>query len=310
MENSFQDLLTGGLLKQICEADDLNERVGALAKHSVFYLCWNRGDRQEITIEGEKIVFPSNSILPLSHTRRLRFSAPRQVILWIFNDEFLISNYANGIRNTVTQLFLKNQLFGFIPSTAEDDEFLKNIYYQIRSELSSEHKTKALMLQSIFSQLLIYLERKYKFQEHDSGPIMNSGFKLFRAYVALVYEHYREEHSVSFYAAMLNKSPKTITNVFKQFGDNSPKQIIQNKILTEARRLLLLTDKSAKEISIELGFDDIANFTNFFTRKTGLGPVAYRKLMAERTPSGELHSPFTITAHVRNYEIEQGTGTK
>jgi AraC-like DNA-binding protein len=52
---------------------------------------------------------------------------------------------------------------------------------------------------------------------------------------------------------MLNKSPKTLSNLFKKYNEKSPLQIIQDRTILEARRLLRYSDKSIKEIAYEIG---------------------------------------------------------
>ncbi|NPA08854.1 MAG: helix-turn-helix domain-containing protein, partial [Chlorobi bacterium] len=49
------------------------------------------------------------------------------------------------------------------------------------------------------------------------------------------------------------------------------------RIFLEAKRLLLFTDKSVKEITYELGFEDVSYFSNFFKRLSGNTPVSFKK---------------------------------
>jgi AraC-like DNA-binding protein len=57
----------------------------------------------------------------------------------------------------------------------------------------------------------------------------------------------------------------------------APLLIIQNRVILEAKRLLYYTDKSAKEIAFELGFEDAAYFSNFFKKHTSLSPSLFKK---------------------------------
>lgn len=75
---------------------------------------------------------------------------------------------------------------------------------------------------------------------------------------------------------MLNKSPKTLANILSAYQQPSAIRIIHNRIQAEARRLLLYTAKSSKEIALMLGFEDQAAFSRFFKNAAGLSATEYR----------------------------------
>jgi AraC-like DNA-binding protein len=76
---------------------------------------------------------------------------------------------------------------------------------------------------------------------------------------------------------MLNKSPKTLSNLFKKYNEKSPLQIIQDRTILEARRLLRYSDKSIKEIAYEIGYEDIQSFSRFFKKIEGVSPSDFKK---------------------------------
>lgn len=90
--------------------------------------------------------------------------------------------------------------------------------------------------------------------------------------------HYRKEHQVQFYAGLLNKSPKTISNIFSIYNKKTPTQVIQERIIAEAKRLFYYTDKSVKEIANILGFEEVAHFSKFFKNCTSQNPSELKKV--------------------------------
>jgi len=64
--------------------------------------------------------------------------------------------------------------------------------------------------------------------------------------------------------------------VFAMHGIESPVQIIHDRIGLEAKRLLIYTDKSAKEITYELGFEELPHFSRFFKNLFGVQPSAFK----------------------------------
>ena len=74
----------------------------------------------------------------------------------------------------------------------------------------------------------------------------------------------------------MHRSPKTVTNIFSKFAPESALQVIHNRVVMEARRMLVYTDASAKEIAWKLGYEDPAQFSKLFKRHVGLSPSDYR----------------------------------
>ena len=78
------------------------------------------------------------------------------------------------------------------------------------------------------------------------------------------------------YADLLNKSPKTLSNLFKKITDKSPLKFIHDRKMLEARRLLAYTEMSVKEIAYELGFDDLQSFSRFFKKLASIAPSDFK----------------------------------
>jgi AraC family transcriptional activator of pobA len=106
--------------------------------------------------------------------------------------------------------------------------------------------------------------------------ICDERFHTIRKFNLLVEANFKSEHSVSFYAEQLCKSPKTLSNLFAIFNQKTPSQVIQERITVEAKRLLCYTDKSIKHITFELGFEDVSYFSNFFKKNGGCSPSDFR----------------------------------
>ena len=95
--------------------------------------------------------------------------------------------------------------------------------------------------------------------------------------------YFKQQHQVQYYAGLLNKSPKTISNIFTLYSKKTPLQVIQERIVVEARRLFLYTDKSVKEIADFLGFENAAHFSKFFKKCTSQNPSDFKKTIQLKT---------------------------
>lgn len=120
------------------------------------------------------------------------------------------------------------------------------------------------MLLVLLKRLIIYITSLAKSEYIPSAKNQEERFHLIRKFNLLVEANFKIEHSVSFYADRLYKSPKTLSNLFAIYNQSTPSQIIQKRIILEAKRLLLYTDRTIKHITFELGFEDVSYFSNFF----------------------------------------------
>jgi AraC family transcriptional activator of pobA len=114
-------------------------------------------------------------------------------------------------------------------------------------------------------------------QESNQTDLSVKQVELIRKFNILVEQHFKEKHQVADYADLLFKSPKTLSNFFKKNNVNSPLKVINGRIVAEAKRLLLYSDKSAEEIAYELGYNEPSHFSKFFKTQAGVSPLAFRK---------------------------------
>lgn len=88
--------------------------------------------------------------------------------------------------------------------------------------------------------------------------------------------HFKEQKLVSFYAEKLHISANYLNILCKKHVKVSATQLIQQRSILEAKRLLMATTLSVKEIAFELNFADHAYFSNFFKAHTGVRPTEFR----------------------------------
>lgn len=102
-------------------------------------------------------------------------------------------------------------------------------------------------------------------------------YELVKNFRSLVNLHYASRKDVGFYAHELSVPPKRLNKACQQTHQPSPKKLILERILLEAKRNLRYTDLSVKEISWMLGYDQINSFIKLFTTYEGNTPQEYRK---------------------------------
>jgi YesN/AraC family two-component response regulator len=94
---------------------------------------------------------------------------------------------------------------------------------------------------------------------------------------AAIERHYRQKHSASDYADLLNVTPKALAKITRQHYHKTLTDLIAERIVIEAKRELYLTAKPVKAIAYELGFDDEYYFSRFFKKNTDVSPQLFRQ---------------------------------
>ncbi len=162
----------------------------------------------------------------------------------------------------------------FVAPSAKDTQKLNAIVKNLIAEFESSEAAQYDMLQAFLKQFIIYSVRIKK----AFNTIKNENeTKLFKDFSLLVEQNFKNIHSVTVYAGRLGISPKSLTKHFQKIGRLTPSDFIKNRIITEAKRQLLYSNEAVKHIGFDLGFNDPAYFSRFFTKAVGLSPAQFKK---------------------------------
>jgi len=244
-------------------------------------LAWNRGHVQEITIDNLPYKFPANTIHCLMTSENFHFEQPENIVAWQFSREFYCVVDHDKEVSCVGFIFYGPPQKMFIRLTEHDQRQIEMILQMLQDEFETRDHIQGEMMRVLLKRLIIIVTRLAKGQYINEKELPGDKLDIIRKYNFLVETHYKKEHQVSFYAEQLFKSPKTLSNLFALYNHKNPLQIIQDRLAQEAKRLFLYTDKSAKEIAFELGFEDAGHFGKFFKRLTGQSVTEIKKRNAQ-----------------------------
>ncbi|WP_293309770.1 helix-turn-helix domain-containing protein [Pedobacter sp. UBA5917] len=276
MKLSLKDANSGGRLLLVNDEPDFDRFFyGKDSNNKYFTIVWNRGHTQKVMIDGDEFDFPPQTILPLMFNQSFSFGRNSDLTAWQFNREFYCIIDHDSEVSCVGFLFcMGNNLFINLDEASQQKMgILLNMFV---SELNTSDHVQNDMLVMLLKRLIITVTQLAKSEYIPDERQQNERFNIIRKFNLLVEGNFHNEHTVNFYAHKLNKSPKTLSNLFALFNQKSPIQMIQERIIIEAKRLLCYTDKSAKEITYDLGFEDPAYFCNFFKKHTSYSPIGYR----------------------------------
>ena len=157
---------------------------------------------------------------------------------------------------------------------ASDD--LQNNLLQIKNEIVLDDSSIEEMLRILLKQIIIKCTRLWKQEHHVAGEQMRPEVEFSRTFSQLVEWHYTKHHTVAAYAELLHITPKALNKRITRYSNTTPNDVIKNRIMLEAKRLLAHTQLSSKEIAYKLGYDDISYFTRFFTKQAGTAPQSFK----------------------------------
>lgn len=239
---------------------------------------YNKGEEQQVIIDEIAYTMPSRCILPLVSNQHFIFEDPETLTAWQFNREFYCIVDHDAEVGCVGFLFYGIRHPMFIKLCEEEVEELCHLEKVFTSELMLKDNFQGEMLRTLLKRVIIKTTRIAKQQSESYQEFPDEKMNLIRKFSLLLEANFKQQHEVKFYAGALNKSPKTLSNVFFQLKQPTPSVLIRNRIILEAKRYLHYTAKSAKEISYELGFESPAHFSRFFKMYTGTNISAFRSL--------------------------------
>ncbi len=150
---------------------------------------------------------------------------------------------------------------------------------RILTEYHNRDFARAQILRSQAGSLLGLTARAIHTQQAPPDP--HADTPLLRRFEALVEQHFRQRLPVADYAARLAVSPTHLNRVVRQATGRPASALIGERVLREARRMLIYTSLTAAEIGYELGFSDPAHFSRVFARGIGMPPRAFRQRMEQ-----------------------------
>lgn len=137
----------------------------------------------------------------------------------------------------------------------------------------AESKSKKLH-QAYLRLIILHLKNTVNHNTKLNINTNTSDAYIFRKNVE---EHFQVEHQINFYCKKQNLTVTALNTKVKSVFGITTSEIIQDRIILEAKRLLFHTDLSAKEIAFLLNFSDASHFGKFFKKRINQSPNLFRE---------------------------------
>lgn len=263
-----------------------NPHLHVVHKHSFYHLVYFTAGSGEHVIDFES--FPVNSGM-------IYFMRPGQVHNWQFKDEVdgYIINFAPAFFEELLahpKLIDQFPFFGtdvqqqVIVLKPDTRKKVESIFEAIIVEQSEKPGTRQLMTGTLLLQLFILVSRDIT----QPAPKQEQGYNstILQNFQQLIEDNFSRMKLPKDYAALMYITPNHLNALCRDLAGISAGEMIRNRILLEAKRLLINFDLSIGGIAAELNFPDSSYFVKFFKKHTGSTPEAFRNKNAQTKKVG------------------------
>lgn len=243
-----------------------------------YHILWFQKGSPTHLVDFNPIKIEPNSILFLSKDTVQRFDQKGnfegKAIL--FTDSFFCKTEKDTkfLKSTVLfhDLFSVSQI-----QLANDNDAIPTLFQQIEIELKSKKdKFQSDILQNLLHNLLLHSERERRRQGFKEIE-RSADLEYVMLFKDLLEIHYKGQKQVNYFIRQLSVTEKRLNQATKTVLGKTPKQIIDDRIVLEAKRLLAHTTESIKEIGYSLGFEEPTNFIKYFRKHHNCTPVEFRE---------------------------------
>ncbi|MEL6534085.1 MAG: helix-turn-helix domain-containing protein [Bacteroidota bacterium] len=168
------------------------------------------------------------------------------------------------------------QASGHCQLEGKETKRLVSLLKQIFEEQKSRSEGYLEMIKANLNILFIELVRNWKRNKNPVPHTAPHSQEQLQRLHDLVEAHLRELKQVSQYAEMMNLSIYQVNAITKETLGKTCSEFINDLIVLESKRHLLVTSNQVKEIAFQLGYEDVSYFSRFFKKHTGYSPEAFR----------------------------------
>lgn len=183
--------------------------------------------------------------------------------------------------------FTHNSLFGFpffystknspwLQLSEQQTISISRIFEEIIQEYTHKYEYKykkiILLIDLLYIEIARWYEQEYKHSLDQLHPFSDKINQL----EILIDQHYKTEKSPSQYAQWMNISPKHLNRIIQNSLNKTTTQLITERVILEAKRLIAQPSLQLTTISELLGYEEYAYFSRLFKKQTSETPTSFR----------------------------------
>jgi AraC family transcriptional regulator, transcriptional activator of pobA len=273
------DRLVAGDVVEVVQVEGFDVGgTGARAPHRHDYheLIWIRSGGGHHVIDGEPLEIQEGSITVIGRGQVHVFAEGRDLhgAVVRFGDELLLGGAAE--RATPGWL-LAGRGGRTVPVPPGEVPQLEGVIGALAAETARPRDTCSPDLERhLVSVILLWIERWYDAARIERPDADDAEVQLHRRFARVLEDDFARHHDAAHYADALAVPPAALSKALSQVTGRSTKELVTDRVMTEAARLLRFTSLTIGEVAHRVGFGDQLYFSRAFKRHSGESPKAYR----------------------------------
>jgi len=257
----------------VTRSEIYNWEIEPHTHRGLFQLLFLFGGNSEVTLDGAKRALPAPAVVTVPQATIHGFHFHPGTVGYV-----LTLAEARIFHRPEQQTQLAPLLAGpqLLAATLEIANRMRNLLVEISIEFNSPLPGRAISLEGLVAALLTLVARLYLTSVHARGPA-SAQIELVHRLQAAIERLFLSHAPISFYARELSVTESRLNRACRAITGASPLEMIQNRLLLEARRKLTYIAAPVSTLAYELGFEDPTYFWRFFKRHTGMTPAEFRE---------------------------------
>jgi AraC family transcriptional regulator, transcriptional activator of pobA len=244
-------------------------------RHAYHELIWVRDGEGRHLVDGEPVEFGPRTLTLIAKGQVHQFQRAEGVnaVVARFDDDWL----AGGLSEEIARrsLFSGTSCTSLRPPDDEAERF-DALLDLLRVELARlPNRESPELRRHLLAAALLWAQRWREAQLEERGA-SRADVQLHQHFVQMLERGFTEHHDAAHYAEELGVTTGTLSRTLTKLTGRTTKQLILDRLMLEAVRLLRFSDLSVKEIAARLGFGDQFAFSKAFKRQRGESPLDYR----------------------------------
>ena len=249
----------------------LNFNTPVQHRHAYHEIIWIRQGSALHVLDGESLDFSKHTLVcvPACRIHKLYPSSDCKTTAIKFKKEFL--------QLTSHMIFSLNNAHNVIQMNQEQAAIIEGYIGLMSYEYTHPTPYSHEKLQHLVSVFILFIEELRLFQSQSDPKDLTQTQSIWAQFNTILEEKFKIEHRVSFYASYLNVSTRKLGEIVRYYTGKCVSEVIDDRLIVEARRMILISDLSIKEIGFELGFAEHSYFTKVFKKLTGITPTEFKQ---------------------------------
>jgi AraC family transcriptional activator of pobA len=269
LNDSYQGLLVSAAgnfsftIKTLAEQRSNDKAYGCTSHYKLVFLtrgeCQYLLDRRNIAVDDLSI----GIVKPHQSFENVNYASAEGYIISFSYDYLQLAIISSPL---IQQLHLGISNLDTVPVPVSEHNFLADVSSRLMQEYGMSNGMREEVVRGLFQVFALYLSRATA-QLKPAAEVKSNRYT--KRFFSLLDQHFRTLKMPADYADLMAVTPAYLNNVIKDNLGFTTSYFIQQRILTEAKRLMMFEELNMKEVAYSLGFFDVSHFSKFFKRITG-----------------------------------------